>query len=179
MSLADETTVRNYIADLKVEFPKLRIYHEKSWWLNIIFNAPLLKKLRWFNYTQTIGSNIWLSNNWDSYSPSSQMCILRHERQHLLQFKKYGLLGMVFLYLFVFFPIGLAYFRAKFEREGCFETIRARIQYYGDMSEVKEGCRQSYLNALVRASYLWAWPFKKKVLAWFEEDWIAAVNERK
>ena len=179
MSKPNEATVRDYIADLKVEFSKLEIHDKKPWWLNVIYKAPILKKLAWGNYTQVIGCNIWLSENWNSYSPSRQMSTLRHERQHLLQYQKYGLIGMAFLYLFVFFPIGLAYFRAKFEREGYAESIRARIEYYGDAEEVKEGCKQSYLNAFVRANYLWAWPFKKRVLIWLEEDWKAAVDERK
>ena len=179
MSQPNKETVRDYIEDLKTEFPKLKVYKEKPWWLNIIFKAPLIRRLKWFDYTQTIGMNIWFSERWDLGSPSSQMCTLRHERKHLQQFQKYTLLGMFFLYFFIFFPIGFAYFRAKFEREGYFESIRARIEYYGSTSEVKEGCLQSYLNTFVRPNYLWAWPFKKTVLKWFEEDWAAAINERK
>ncbi len=174
----DSVRVSEYIQGLKDEFPDLRVYEEKPWWLKVIFHAPLVKKLKWFNYTQTIGMNIWKANNWDSYTDYSKLSTLRHEREHLLQFKKYTLLGMAFLYLFVFFPIGLAYFRAKFEREGMVASLHAKIEYYGSSQIVKDRSRDKYLKTLTSSAYLYAFPFKKVVLKWFEEDWATAVEKR-
>lgn len=178
MELINSMTVASYLIQLKKEFPSLKIGKRKPWWLNLIFKAPFIKKLKWFNFTQTIGTNIWLAEDWNCYNSRHQMITLRHERIHLLQFQKYGLIGMIILYLFLFFPIGLAYFRAKFEREAFAESMKAKIEYYGITTEVQDSSRKTYLRNLTGSAYLFPWPFKKVILNWFAEDWIKAVDER-
>jgi hypothetical protein len=168
--------IRYFIIGLKVQFPKLRIRVKKPWWMNIFIKAPLIKKLKWFNYTHTIGNSIFLPENWDNIKPINQLIILHHEREHLFQFKRYGLFLMLFLYLFIFFPIGLSYYRAKFEREALAQSLKFRIEYFGSNSYIKQLCREQYIKNLSGISYLYAWPFKKRVIKWFKEDWEKVVN---
>lgn len=168
--------VRNYLKLLYQEFPGLHIYRAKPWWLRFVFNLPLIKRLGWEDYTQTIGMNIYLSDQWDGISATSQLSTLRHERQHLLQFKKYGFFLMAILYLFVFFPIGLAYFRAKFEREGFFESMKTRVEFRGSDEEIRRQCFDMYNEAFLSSKYLWAWPFKTTIVNWFNEDWDKATR---
>jgi len=173
--------VQLYVLDLKKEFPGLEIYRDKPWWLSFPFRLPLLRNLNWNNYTQTIGGNIYLAANWDRISPTNQLFILIHERIHLLQFQKYGIFLMSFLYLFLFFPIGLAYFRARFEREALRETIRVRVEYYGEhhgeLHFVRRSMTKRYLQFFTTSAYLYMWPFKRTVLRWFEEDWETVAGK--
>ncbi len=169
-------SVNDYIASLKEEFPDLGVYEQKPWWLRIVFHAPLIKKLEWFNFTQAIGQSIYLSDNWKEYSPRAKLITLRHEREHLQQFLDYSFVGMALLYLFVFLPIFLAYFRAKFEREGLAAGMKARVLYYGTGLETEERCWKGYERAFLSSAYLWAFPFRKTVRKWFKHDWKIACK---
>jgi hypothetical protein len=161
---------------LRSEFPKLEIHEERPRWLDWIFHLPLIEKFEWYNSTQAIGDYVFLSDQWEEKSPAAQMEILRHERQHLLQFQKYGLFLMAVLYLFVFFPIGLAYYRAKFERQGYAESLAARVEYEGATELVRESSLGHYLRTFTGPTYLWMWPFREKVEEWFEIDFREAVK---
>ena len=173
---ATREDVRNYMEGLKTEFPGLKIHEKRARWLDWIFHLPLIKKLEWYNATQAIGKSIYLSDQWDNFTSESQMGILLHERQHLLQFQKYGVFLMAILYLFVFFPVGLAYFRAKFERQGYAQSVLAKVRYHGATKGVYDQCKEMYLRTFTTSFYFWTWPFKKQVLAWFEEDWERATR---
>lgn len=175
-STLSERDVNLYIEQLHQEFPNLKVSSEKPWWLQWIFDLPLLERLGWDVATQTIGSQIFLSCNWENYSASQKLAILRHEREHLLQFMKYGVVLMAFLYLFIFFPVGFAYFRAKFERAGYAETIASWVEYWGESSVTYEEGRRLYLRVFTGSTYFWMFPFKKLILRWFEEDWQKAIG---
>lgn len=174
--LVDSDTVDRYMGHLRATFPKLKISRKKPWWLRFVFNLPGIKKLEWGNATQTVGMNIWLSDRWDEIHPTYQMSTLRHEKKHLIWFNDYGLILVSILYLFCFFPIGLAYFRARMERDGYAESLKARVEYFGTSDRVKEKGREMYERAFTGWMYLKMWPFKKTIRKWFEEDWAEAVR---
>ena len=176
MRHVDSVSVQEYMDWLKVEFPQLTISDKKSWWLKVIFNLPGIKKLGWNDATQTIGMNIWLSDKWDEISPVYQLATLRHERKHLIWFRNHTTILASILYLFFVFPIGLAYYRACFERDGSAESMRTRVQYFGSTERIKEACREIYLRTFTGWTYFKMWPFEKTVLKWFEEDWAKAVR---
>ena len=175
MRMVSEADIEKYKASLEDEFPGLRILDSKPWWLRAA--AKILPKQQLLDRTQTIGNTIYLARNWSSYSLPGQLIVLSHERAHLLQFRKYGLFLMSFLYLLVFFPIGLAYFRARFERAGFREGMRRRAEIFGLESQVRTYSEEQYLDNLCGQSYLWAWPFKKMVKNWFIEDWTEVLKE--
>ena len=50
-------------------------------------------------------------------SDIARTVLLRHERVHLRQRRRYGFLPFAILYLIPLLPLGLAYFRARFEWE--------------------------------------------------------------
>ncbi len=118
-------------------------------------------------FTTTIGHTIGVTPSWDTFSDARKVEILTHELVHVDQFKKYTPVGMGVLYLLFFLPIGLAYFRYRFEREAYvagFRRVLAR-----DPSQrstlIDHGVEQC-----CGANYGWAWPFRKSVRAWFEEN---------
>lgn len=115
---------------LQMEPKRARWYWRVLHWLLLIVTFG---GNRTFNdkYTTTIGMLIgWSTTQWERITERSVgwedriWSTLQHEREHLRQFKKFGLFVMLILYVFVFFPIGLAWFRAKFERAGYLRTLQ-------------------------------------------------------
>ena len=94
---------------------------------------------------------------------------LMHEREHLRQFKRYGVFIMFLLYCFVFFPIGLAYFRARFERAGYLQTLRAWWVLDSGWAENPESIKW-IVNQFTGPNYVWCWPFKRTVQGWFTQE---------
>jgi len=169
-----EVDVQTYIEGMKSEFPGLTVSAEKSWWLKTVMEFPGFGHLD--TYTQTIGFAIYCSSRWSQFSPRKKLSTLRHERKHLEQFRKYTFFGMFFLYIFVFFPIGLAWFRAKFEREGYAENCCSRVDYYGSDQDDKDYAWEMYKRAFLGWGYFKMWPYERQVRKWFEEDWHSAVS---
>jgi hypothetical protein len=92
-----------------------------------------------------------------------------HEREHLRQFRRYGVFLFVLLYIMVFLPVGLAYFRARFERAGYIQTLRcwwALNRTWARSSEAKKW----WVGQFTGANYGWAWPFKGQVTAWYDRE---------
>lgn len=119
------------------------------------------------SYTTTVGSTIYVGESWALRPEASRIIILRHEVVHLRQAKKYTLPLFWILYLFVFFPAGLAYFRWIFEKAAYTETLKAIADVNGRaaLSRIdKEGIVKQFTGA----AYLWPWPFRKTVEQWYD-----------
>src|SRR5206468_4047382 len=82
-------------------------------------------------FQTTIGRTIYVTPDWDDWDADRRYVTLRHEAVHLRQFRRLTLPVMAVLYLFVPLPMGLAYFRARFEKEAYAETIRAAAEVWG------------------------------------------------
>jgi hypothetical protein len=93
--------------------------------------------------------------------------LLRHERVHLRQRKRMGDLVMAFVYLVPFFPVGLAWGRARIEWEAYIETIRATAETYG--LAAARALEDEIVRRYVSADYAWMWPFPTMVRRWFRE----------
>lgn len=88
--------------------------------------------------------------------------ILTHELVHVEQWTKYNILFWV-LYLFLPLPIGLAWFRWKFEREAYLKELEKHYTGVNFNYFIKE-----VVNVLWSA-YGWCWP-KPWMKAWFEKE---------
>jgi hypothetical protein len=171
------------VLEIKKEFPSFKIVPKSESWLSKTINVLLLiitfgqQKTFMSRYTTTIGNTIYTPANWDKRPETSRLAILRHERVHLRQAKKYTRFFFSFLYLFVFFPTVFAYFRKKFEQEAYEESIRARIEYSG-IEYVKRSEYKAFLvKQLTSAQYFWTWPFKKSIEKWFDETLEKILKE--
>src|SRR5688572_32957204 len=67
------------------------------------------------SYQTTIGRTIYVTADWDERDALERYCTIRHEAVHLRQFRKFSLPGMAFVSLFLPLPLGVAYFRSRFE----------------------------------------------------------------
>ena len=82
-------------------------------------------------YHTALFGKLWVPDRWESMTDLDRYVLLRHERVHLRQRKRMGDVLMAFVYLVPFFPLFLAYGRARIEWEAYIETIRATAEVYG------------------------------------------------
>ena len=161
----------DYLEQLRGEFPGLRLVrHCESPLMTFVARAVrLFTGTTDFHRTYcVIGNAIYLPDDWLEQDPLSVKIILCHERIHLLQVRRYGMPLLGFLYLIPFFPLGLAYFRARLEWEAFEETLRATRDYRGPEAMHDPRLRQTILNWFVGPRYGWMWPFPRQVNAWYD-----------
>ncbi len=120
------------------------------------------------SYQTTIGRTVYVSADWEERDLDERYVILRHERIHLLQFRRYTLVGMTILYLLLPLPMGLAYFRARMEQEAYEETIRAAAAIHGIEHVCKPCFRERIVAQFLGPSYGWMWPIRRHIDAWYD-----------
>lgn len=164
------------VASMREEFPTLRVVSKEgdrfSELIDLLLKAITLGgQSRYLDrYTTVIGKTIYVPIGWDRRSPEERYVTMRHERIHLRQSKRYGLLGMSLLYLVPFFPLGLAYGRARIEWEAYAETLRAVAEVSGAAAARSPELRAHIVRQFTSAAYGWMWPFPRQV-----ERWVDAV----
>jgi len=173
MIIAQEYT--KIIFDIQSEFPGFELIEKKNSSLMKVINFVLklitFGKMKTFmtNFVTTIGKKIYLPLEWENYSLDIKMEILRHERIHLRQTKKYGNFLFSVLYLFFPFPIGMAYFRKKFEQEAYEESLRTIYQIHGKNALKSVHLKERIISFFIDHHYFWMWPFRKSLDVWYDE----------
>lgn len=124
-----------------------------------------------------VGNAVYLPDDWLDQDPLSVRIILAHERIHLLQVRRYGMPLLTFLYLIPFFPLGLAYGRARLEWEAFQETLRATRDLRGVEAMHSPHLRRAIVNWFVGPRYGWMWPFPSQVNAWYDRALSALTRE--
>jgi hypothetical protein len=75
---------------------------------------------------------------------------------------------MAFVYMIPFFPVGLAYGRARLEWEAYEETLVATAELRGLAALRSEGLREHIVRRFTGADYGWMWPFRSVVERWYD-----------
>lgn len=159
--------------EIKGEFPEFNLVQKKdSFFMKLLFVLLLVvtfgaQKDFMSSYTTTVGYTIYVPTSWGELTENDRVITLRHERVHLRQLKKYGKFLFCFLYLLPFFPVGLAYWRARFEWEAYEETLRAIYEIHGEASLLDIKRRDSIVSHFTTGNYGWMWPFKATVQGWY------------
>jgi hypothetical protein len=120
------------------------------------------------SYQTTIGKTVYVTADWDQTDPDSRYVTLRHEAIHLRQFRRFTLPGMALLYVLLPLPLGLAWFRAYFEKEAYAESIRAAAEVYGRHYPRSTPYRAHIIEQFVGPSYGWMWPFRGSMERWYD-----------
>lgn len=128
-------------------------------------------------YHTVIGRTLYLPASWRARPDVDRLVVLRHERVHLEQFRRYGLLGMSFLYLVPFAPLGLAYGRARLEWEAYEETLRATAELRGPEAAKSPALREHVVAQFTGSAYGWMWPFPKRVNGWYDRALAEILGE--
>lgn len=158
------------------EFPKFKIVRKDASLLmkviDVFLRVITFGKMNEFmhKFITTVGYTVYAPSDWGVFQPAQRAVILRHERVHMRQRAKYGMLLFTLLYLFTPLPIGLSYFRAKFEMEAYAETLRAMCELYitGVGIIQSSSFRKSTIEHFMSAEYFWMWPFRKSVERWYD-----------
>ncbi|MGZ5970463.1 MAG: hypothetical protein ACXWP4_22490, partial [Polyangiales bacterium] len=108
-----------FVEEIRREFPRFRIVAKSESGLQRAIDVAL--KILTFGrqsayltrYHTVLGSTLWVPTAWPESSDEARYILLRHERVHLRQRRRYTFLGMAFLYLLPFLPLGLAIGRAR------------------------------------------------------------------
>ncbi len=117
-------------------------------------------------YVTTIGRTIFVTPDWDARAVEDRYATLRHERVHLRQFRRYGLVPMAIAYLLLPLPLGLAWCRMRLEREAYEETVRAAFELGGRAAA--ERLRAHVIAQFTSGAYGWMWPFPRALARWYD-----------
>ncbi len=161
---------------IATEFPRFRIVQKSDSWFQRVIHVALvavtLGQMRSYldGYYTTIGKTLYVTKWWDRCDPDERYITLCHELIHLRQFRRYTPPLMSVLYLLIPLPMGLAFFRAKFEKEAYAETLRATQECYGNAAIRGDSLRERILGQFTSASYGWMWPFRKHMEQWYDSE---------
>ena len=171
------------ITEIKTEFPSFRMVKKSDSRLMKVIHAFLIVltfgQMRAFmdGYITTIGYTIYTSSSWDGMRETSKATVLRHERIHLRQQKRWTRPLFSFLYLIPFFPFFFAYGRARFEIEAYRESVRATLEYQGAQA-LTEKYKDTLVSQFTTASYGWMWIYKPTITKWIDKAIEDALKEQ-
>ena len=160
------------IEDIRQEFPdfELRIKQRSrlmrllDWLLRVITLNH--QKSFMTAYITTLGDKVYIPSTWSDLPWESRYSVLRHERVHMRQSKKYGRFWYSIFYLFFPIPILFAYGRLILEQEAYEETIRSDFQVSG--LEIFDQDYENWLVAqLTGPAYFWTWVWKPTIRKWY------------
>jgi hypothetical protein len=167
------------LEQIREEFPRFRIVPKAGDLLSRVIDTALrvvtLGGQRHYltHYHTVIGYTLYVPASWDEGSDVDRVILLRHERVHMRQRRRYGMAGMAFLYLLPLFPLGLAYGRARLEWEAYVETLRATAELLGLDAARSPELRARLISRFTGPDYGWMWPFPKAIGRWID----AAVRD--
>lgn len=159
--------------ELKKEFPRFQILKKRTSALQRFIHVFLAvvtlggQRVYLTRYHTVLFGNLWVPDAWDRMTDDEKFILLRHERVHLRQRARMGDLVMALVYLLPFFPLGLAYGRARIEWAAYVETLRATAEVEGVAAaeSLRDGIKQRFTGP----DYGWMWPFPKAIDRWFDE----------
>jgi hypothetical protein len=169
------TPSERFIEDMRQEFPLFRIVPKEGDAFSTLIDAALRvvtfggQRQYLTHYHTVIGYTLYVPASWSQGTDLDRLILLRHERVHMRQRRRYGLLGMAFLYLIPLLPLGLAYGRARLEWEAYEETLRATAEHLGIDVARSPALRAKLIERFTGADYGWMWPFPKTVGRWIDE----------
>jgi len=117
-------------------------------------------------YVTTLWHTVYVPPDWDERAIEDRYATLRHELVHVRQFERWGPL-MAIAYLLLPLPLGLAWFRMRFEREAYEETLRVWHELGGRAA--CERLRPHVTAQFTSGAYGWMWPFPRAIDRWFDE----------
>ena len=162
------------ISEMQEEFPGFRLVPKRESALSKLIDLGL--RLLTFGaqrefmtrYHTVLGSTLYTPSAWETTPDVDRLIVLRHERVHLRQRRRLSFPLMAFLYLIPFFPVGLAYGRARLEWEAYEETLSATAELRGLEAIRSNELREQIVRRFTGADYAWMWPFRRAVEGWYD-----------
>jgi hypothetical protein len=163
-----------FILEIKREFPDFRIVAKRESALSKLIDIALKlvtlggQRDYMTHYHTVLGSTLYTPASWESTPDLDRLITLRHERVHLRQRRRLSFPLMAFLYMIPFFPVGLAYGRARLEWEAYEETLSATTELRGVGALRSRELREHIVRRFTGADYGWMWPFRSVVERWYD-----------
>ena len=163
------------LREIRAEFPAFRIVPKAGNLLSLAIDVALraitlgAQHHYMTRYHTVIGDTLYVPEAWQGMTDVARVILLRHERVHLRQRRRYGMLPFALLYLLPIFPLGLAWFRARFEWEAYRETLRATAELRGLTALDDPLLRREIVRRFVSGDYGWMWPFSRTIERWFDQ----------
>lgn len=163
------------VEEIRAEFPTFRIRPKGESGLQRAIDLALKtitfgrQRAYMTRYHTVLGTTLWVPTFWEEEDDVARWVLLRHERVHLRQRRRYGMIGMALIYLFPILPLGLALGRARIELEAYAETLRATAEAHGIEAARSERLHQEIARRFTSADYGWMWPFPRVVRRWLNE----------
>lgn len=174
MSDPHEALLRAFLDELRAEFPRFRIVHKRGDRLSHLIDRILrvvtfgAQNAYVSRYHTVLGETLYVPDRWEKTPCLDRVITLRHERVHLRQRRRYGDALMALMYLLPFFPLGLAYGRARIEWEAYAETLRATAELRGLEAAQDPALKQHVMTQFTSGAYGWMWPFPATIEKWYE-----------
>jgi hypothetical protein len=168
------TAVELLLGEISSEFPNFRIVPKSESRVmkaidRFLRVVTLGRQSRFLTEYHTIlGTTLFVAPTWQTMDAKERAVLLRHERVHMRQSKRLGPVGMALLYLLPFFPLGLAYGRARLEWEAYRETLTATMELWGIDAARNATLRSKIISRFTGPDYGWMWPFRPAVEAWYD-----------
>jgi hypothetical protein len=174
-----------FVEEIRREFPRFRIVDKRESGLQRAIDLAL--KVITFGrqsayltrYHTVLGATLWVPTAWPESPDEARYILLRHERVHLRQRRRYGDVLMTFLYLVPLFPLGLALGRARIEWEAYVETLRATAEVRGLEAARAPELHDEIVRRFTSADYGWMWPFPRMIRRWIAEALAEIEREGK
>jgi hypothetical protein len=166
--------------EIRAEFPGFQVIDKRERALQRAISVALAvvtlggQRHYMTQYHTLLFGKLYVPDAWARMDDDARYVLLRHERVHLRQAARMGNLPMALAYLLPFFPLFLAWGRARIEWEAYEETIRATAEVYG--IESARALEPEIVRRYVGPDYGWMWPFPGVVRGWFR-DAIASVEK--
>ena len=183
MSVGRQAALDGLLAEIRAEFPAFRIVAKDGDRLSGLIDKALKlvtlggQSQYLTHYHTVLGDTLYVPSGWEQTPPVRKMILLRHERVHLRQRRRYGGVLMALLYVLPLLPMGAAYGRARIEWEAYQETIRATAELEGIEAAKSPALRAHVVRQFTSAAYGWMWPFPSAVNKWYEKALQAIVAE--
>ena len=163
---------QRFVEEIRAEFPAFRIRQKHASRMQRAIDLALkvitcgAQRSYLTRYHTVLGDTLWVPTCWESEDDAARYVLLRHERVHLRQRRRYGAVGMAMLYLLPIFPLGLALGRARLELEAYAETLRATAEVQGLAAARDDKTLDEIVRRFTAGDYGWMWPFPSTVRRW-------------
>lgn len=164
------TEYEKVLVETQLEFPKFQVVQKSdSRFMKLLAFLLFFNKGFMTKFVTTIGNYMWVTPGYDDWQDNAKAALLRHERVHLRQQKRYGMIRYALMYLLWPLPFWRAKGRMLLEREAYTESLDAYAKYYGLDFVEREDVRESMIGHFTSAEYGWMWTKREDIEKWYDD----------
>ena len=162
------TLYEEVLAETQQEFPLFQVLpKDQSPFMRLLAKLLFFNKRFMTGFVTTIGNYMWVTQDFNQWSDESRAALLRHERVHLRQQVRYGMLRYALLYLLWPLPFWRARGRMSLEREAYTESLKAYAEYWG-VDFLTGPTRESTIRHFTSSEYGWMWTNRRDIEEWYD-----------